>query len=68
VLWGFGGQPIAADLLEALNRVPVVLDRLTGWIAEEEIDAVQARAEALLSRGVFPAPSGDWPAIPWPIW
>lgn len=68
VLWGFSGQPIAADLIEALNRVPVVLDRLTGWIAEEEIDAVQARAEALLSRGVFPAPSGDWPAIPWPIW
>lgn len=68
VLWGFVGQPLADGLLEALTRVPAVLDTVTGWISEEEIDAVQSRADSLLGRGVFPAPSGEWPAIPWPIW
>lgn len=68
VLWGFIGQPLDDHLIDALARVPAVLGELSGWISEVEIDAVQSRADSLLGRGVFPAPSGDWPAIPWPIW
>lgn len=68
VLWGFIGQPLADDLVDMLTRVPSALDVLTDWISEQEIDAVQGRADSLLGRGVFPAPSGEWPAIPWPIW
>ena len=28
--------------------------------------AVGERTDKLLAAGVFPEPSGDWPAIPWP--
>ena len=68
VLWGFAGQPLADDLVEVLTLVPAALDALTGWIPEDEIDAVQGRADSLLGRGVFPAPTGEWPSIPWPIY
>lgn len=68
VLWGFAGQPIDDDLVDLLARVPTALHALADWISDEEIDAVQGRADSLLGRGVFPAPSGEWPAIPWPIY
>ena len=28
--------------------------------------AVGSLVQQLVGDGVFPAPSGDWPAIPWP--
>lgn len=68
VLWGFAGQPLADDLVDVLTRVPSALAALDGWIPEEEIDSVQGRADSLLGRGVFPAPTGEWPSIPWPIY
>ncbi|MEO5704907.1 MAG: SCO1664 family protein [Candidatus Limnocylindrales bacterium] len=32
----------------------------------DEIEATRARVAELLTAGVFPSPSPDWPAIPWP--
>lgn len=68
VLWGFAGQPLSDNLVAMLTRVPTVLEALVEWLPAAELEAVQGRADALLTRGVFPAPSGDWPAIPWPIY
>jgi hypothetical protein len=28
--------------------------------------ALCRRVDSLLGTGVFPAPSADWPALPWP--
>lgn len=68
VLWGFAGQPLTADLVDVLARVPDALDPLSAWLPQRAVNAVQARADALLSHGVLPGPTADWPAVPWPIW
>ena len=68
VLWGFVGQPLDDAHVEALVAVPNALDAVSDWLDDIELDAIQGRADSLLGRGLFPAPSGEWPAIPWPIW
>ena len=40
--------------------------RLTELISEVEISALKGRIEKLLNEGVFPYPSDEWPAVPWP--
>lgn len=44
---------------------------LWGWngdaLSAEEIEAFAARWARLRSTGVFPAPNGDMPAVPWPL-
>jgi hypothetical protein len=42
--------------------VPMVKELLT----PEEIEATQMRLTRLIDSGIFPVPSEDWPAIPWP--
>lgn len=71
VLWGFLGQPLPAATLEVLRRVRAELDgalgaALTEYLSRAEVTAVCERTERLLATGTFPAPQGDWPAIPWP--
>jgi hypothetical protein len=39
---------------------------LTELLTPAEVVAFDRRIERLLTTGVFPSPSGDWPAIPWP--
>ena len=39
---------------------------LTPYLTFQEISALKMRIERLLSSGVMPMPSSDWPAIPWP--
>jgi hypothetical protein len=49
-------------------RLPEILGD-TGRIAyvtDAEVRATGTRAAALLEHGTFPAPRGEWPAIPWP--
>ena len=68
VLWGFVDEPIPRDLQEVLRAVPTALYAVAPWLDTAEVEAIRQRAEALLAAGVFPRPSGEWPAIPWPIY
>ena len=74
VLWGWAQRPLAADDADTVRRL---LDRvctagdplraeLDELLAGHEVEAFVARCERLLGRGRMPAPSGEWPAIPWP--
>ena len=66
VLWDFAGQKIPADLLERLSLRPNLLADLERYLNPEEIDALCARANALMKRGVFPRQPRDRRAMPWP--
>jgi uncharacterized repeat protein (TIGR03843 family) len=71
VLWGWRGQPLAADELDGLRRLRDALDgelgvTLAGLLRRAEIRATVRRVDALLESGRFPLPSAAWPAIPWP--
>lgn len=68
VLWGFLDEPISSDLQEVLRAVPNALHAVGPWLSPAEIDGIQQRTHELLTTGVFPRPSGEWPAIPWPIY
>jgi uncharacterized repeat protein (TIGR03843 family) len=71
VLWGWLGQPLTDDERLALAGLVDDLDgtlgeRLGELVSDAEVRATGARAAALLEDGSFPAPRGEWPAIPWP--
>jgi uncharacterized repeat protein (TIGR03843 family) len=76
VLWAWEGEPFDTQEVAALTRVRDALGpgaipgplavSLAELLAVEEIQATRARVAALLAAGVFPGPSPDWPAIPWP--
>lgn len=71
VLWGWAGDPIPADLLD---DVRTLADRLAGGLGTQlcelitavELTATRERCASLLKTGIYPYPSEDWPAIPWP--
>jgi uncharacterized repeat protein (TIGR03843 family) len=67
VLWGLIGTAIPAPVLEAVAAAIDHLDALHEWLTVSEVSATRQRAAALLESGVFPAPSGTWPALPWPL-
>ncbi|RZU11778.1 SCO1664 family protein [Streptomyces sp. BK239] len=73
LLWGWAGEPLTPDAVEALERLRTALEPageltgvLAGLITPAETDATRARVDALLASGRHPEPGGDWPAIPWP--
>jgi uncharacterized repeat protein (TIGR03843 family) len=69
VLWGWLGEPLSDDersSVKALLDDQPLARALDGLLAPAEVDAFRARGAHLLADGVFPAPSGGWPAIPWP--
>ncbi|MCX4668431.1 SCO1664 family protein [Streptomyces sp. NBC_01381] len=73
LLWGWAGEPLAAEAVEILRSLRGALEatqplclRLGKLITGAEVDALRARVDALLASGLYPAPSGEWPAIPWP--
>lgn len=71
VLWGFSGQRLPDEAVDELGELRA---RLEGSLGEElvehvtpkEVGAIGERIDRLLGEGVFPEPSGEWPAIPWP--
>lgn len=72
VLWGWLGEPLTADEIAGLDRLLEDLygelgDELAGLLTIAETDALAARIEQLRSDGVFPAPSGHMPAVPYPL-
>lgn len=71
VLWGWLGQPVGEPVTDELRGLRDDLDGALGRELAEHITPKEARAlrdriDRLLADGVLPAPSGDWPAIPWP--
>ncbi|WP_156721625.1 SCO1664 family protein [Streptomyces apocyni] len=72
LLWGWAGEPLTDEAVEVLDRLATDLDsgplaaRLPDLITQAELTALRARVAGLRTSGRHPAPSGDWPAIPWP--
>jgi uncharacterized repeat protein (TIGR03843 family) len=74
VLWGWAGRPldptdaaVVEDLLCALETAGAPLTgTLRALLDAAEVEAVRRRCRALLTRRRMPAPTGEWPAIPWP--
>ncbi len=74
VVWDFVGESIPEDLLKAvrafalrLNAKSGVRTQLAEFLSEEEIDAIRARANELLSAQRYPAIPEDQRAVPWPL-
>lgn len=76
VLWGWLGASLSDDELAGVERVRTDLGtdldgdlarRLGDLLAEDEVAALADRCDRLLSTARFPAPSGDMPAVPWPL-
>lgn len=66
VLWEFSGQKIPEELLAPLTRIKTVIPQLEPYLSPRELDALCARAEAILKKGVFPRQPRDRRALPWP--
>jgi uncharacterized repeat protein (TIGR03843 family) len=69
VIWDFAGEPIPDDLLKPLAHLPAAQDLLTDlqpYLSPSEINALAARAEALVSSRVFPHPPEYRRAYPYP--
>jgi uncharacterized repeat protein (TIGR03843 family) len=80
VLWGWLGESLDDDELAGVERVRAGLStasgpatdgdlgrRLAGLLAPGEIAALAERCDRLLASARFPAPEGDMPAVPWPL-
>ncbi len=69
LLWGWRGRKLSTSEREVLERLRFDADldeRLHEVLTTREVTATHRRIDRLLRTGVFPSPSGDWPAIPWP--
>ncbi|MFI1396589.1 SCO1664 family protein [Streptomyces sp. NPDC020681] len=73
LLWGWAGEPlppqaltVLASLADALADGEPLATRLAELITPAELSAVRSRVAGLRGSGLHPAPSGEWPAIPWP--
>ncbi len=73
LLWGWAGEALPAEAVAVLHRLADGLAaagplaaRLAPLLTPAEVAALRARVAALLASGRHPAPSGEWPAIPWP--
>ncbi|SEG55127.1 conserved hypothetical protein [Actinacidiphila yanglinensis] len=71
LLWGWAGEPLPDDAVAVLGKLAADLsgalgEQLAGLLTPAETSALRARVQRLLEGGVHPAPSGDWPSIPWP--
>ncbi|GAB3807225.1 SCO1664 family protein [Humibacter antri] len=72
VLWGWVGEPLAAEETEGVARVRASLrhelgGELATLLSAAELEAFADRCDRMLAVGRFPAPSGWMPATPWPL-
>lgn len=72
VLWGWLGDALTADEEDGIDRVIEALHGelgrdLADLLSAEEIAALATRCARLRLAGRFPAPSGEMPAVPWPL-
>lgn len=72
VLWGWLGEALSAGELEGIDRVSDGLHGQLGrdladLLSVEEIASLSARCSRLRLARRFPAPNGEMPAVPWPL-
>lgn len=72
VLWGWLSEELSAEELDGIDRVTEGLQGALGrelaeLLSAQEIAALGARCSALRAAGQFPAPAGEMPAVPWPL-
>ena len=72
VLWGWVDDTLTADELDGVERVLAGLDgdlgaELAELLSADEIASLAARCSEIRSTGRFPGPSGEMPAVPWPL-
>lgn len=72
VLWGWQGDDLTLEEESGIDRVSDGLNGglgrdLADLLSSEEIASLAARCARLRSAGQFPAPSGEMPAVPWPL-
>ena len=70
VLWQFANQPLTSDeielLEEALKKEKEIVKMLSDLLSAQELKALFLRIVNFKLEGSFPAPSENWPAVPWP--
>lgn len=68
VLWQWAGAPLTNSEIADLSRLKGNLSGidLEKYLTRSEIFALNERIDRLISTNVFPQPSPEWPAIPWP--
>jgi hypothetical protein len=70
VLWQWAGKPLTDSEITQLTqlRTKLKMERqaLVSLITDGEFAALSRRVDDLIARAVFPEPSEDWPAVPWP--
>lgn len=72
VLWGWLGEDLVPEEVAGAEQVRSRLagdlgDQLSTMLSADEVAALAARCDRLLQEGRFPAPDGDLPSIPWPL-
>ncbi len=67
VIWDFAGQPVPVERIEAVARLADdPPEGLSGLVDDDEVEALAARAAALVRRPTFPEPRSGR-AYPWPL-
>ena len=68
VIWEFAGEPVPEDLMNAIARFSVAppVAAFAGLLDDDELEALIARAAALVKRPFFP-PIRSGYAYPWPV-
>ncbi len=70
VLWQWADKELSRDekvqLVDLRGSLTSQPDEFLGLITDGEFAALLRRIDRLLSTGRFPAPSDEWPAVPWP--
>ncbi len=73
VLWQWAGAALFIEEIALLQRLLDNLEQKLGkqlldHVTELELIALKSRVNRLLNDEVFPLPSKDWPAVPWPAY
>ena len=70
VMWDFGGQPIPPERVEDIARLAADLPaspcELADFLSPAEIEALVARAQAVVRKPFFPVPRSGR-SFPWPL-
>ena len=71
VLWQWEQQPLTESELQLIRNLADQLkgelgNSLQDLITADELHALKLRVLRLSDEQVFPSPSPDWPAVPWP--
>jgi uncharacterized repeat protein (TIGR03843 family) len=70
VLWQWAGLAIAdQEIIELRKLAEEILkkrDVFQELLTEIEMQALFTRIERLIATAIFPEPSDEWPAVPWP--